>query len=73
LVNLLKDKLPSGQKRLTVCLVDEKPERSIDFSEEMRRRLNLADDKLIISYRDENGEIYISHSIERVIKIERDI
>jgi len=58
---------------LTVCLVDEKPERSIDFSEEMRRRLNLADDKLIISYRDENGEIYISHSIERVIKIERDI
>jgi len=58
---------------LTVCLVDEKPERSIDFSEEMRRRLNLADDKLIISYRDENGEIYISHSVERVIKIERDI
>jgi len=56
-----------------VCLVDEKPERSIDFSEEMRRRLNLADDKLIISYRDENGEIYISHSVERVIKIERDI
>jgi len=40
---------------------------------DMRRKLSLADDKLLISYKDEDEELYISQSIERVLKyIERD-
>jgi len=32
----------------------------------------LADDKLILFYRDEDGELYMSQSIDEMIKIERD-
>ena len=74
-VSLLKKKLPrgifDGRERLRVCLADEKPERSINFFEEMRLKLRLADDKIIIFYRDEDGELYMSQSIDEMIKIER--
>jgi len=56
LIGLLKDKLPSGQESLTVFLADERPEEARRFLKEMRQKLSLADDKLLISYKDEDGE-----------------
>ena len=73
LIGLLKDKLPSGQECLTVFLADEKTDEARRFLKEMRQKLSLADDKLLISYKDEDGELNISQSIKRVLRyIERD-
>jgi len=56
-----------------VFLADEKTEEARRFLKEMRQKLSLADDKLLISYKDEDGELNISQSIKRVLRyIERD-
>jgi len=74
LVAILKEKLPRmSEEGLTAWLVDEDPFEAKRFLKDMRRKLRLADDKRVIICRNENRILYISHSIERVLRdIERD-